>query len=297
MKWKRCGLMVLLFVVTSAGCVHESGCIRTGVVVAEAKVEKLAGGFKFTEGPAVDAQGNIFFTDIPNNRIHKWSFDGKLSTFLEDSGGANGLFFDKDGSLLACAGGSGQLVSISPDGSVTTVLTDKYQGNRFNSPNDLWVHPEGSIYFTDPRYGRRGELPQNGEHVYCLFGEGQRVIRVIEDMTRPNGVAGTPNGKLLYVADHGANKTYAYTINADGTLSDKRLFAAEGSDGMTIDNEGNVYLTGNVVSVYDSSGNRVEIIEVPERPSNVCFGGKDKQTLFITGRTSLYCLRMCVKGL
>jgi len=292
-KWY--GLMSLLNIILLTGCIEESASTKSSVVAPEAKVKKLAGGFRFTEGPATDAQGNIFFTDIPNNRIHKWSLDGKLSTFLENSGGANGLFFVKGGNLLACLGKRGQLVSISPNGSVT-VLTAMYQGKSFNSPNDLWQHPGGIIYFTDPRYGRRDNLPQDGEHVYCFFRDGQRLKRVIDDMVKPNGVVGSRDGKILYVADHGANKTYAYTINSDGTLSDKRLFAAEGSDGMTIDSEGNIYLTGKVVSVYDSKGNKVETIEVPERPSNLCFGGPDKQTLFITARTSLYSLRMRVRG-
>ena len=167
---------------------------------------------------------------------------------------------------------------------------------QFNSPNDLWPHPKGPIYFTDPRYGRRDDLPQDGEHVYCYIGDGKQVKRVIDDMVRPNGVIGSRDGKILYVADHGANKIYAYTINSDWTLSDKRLFAAEGSDGMTIDSENNIYLTGEMVSVYDSKGNKIEMIEVPERPSNLCFGGDGKQTLFITARTSLYSLDMRVRG-
>ena len=295
MNVKCYGLVSLLSIILLTGCSEKSTLTKTSVVAPEAKVEKLAGGFKFTEGPAPDAQGNIFFTDIPNNRIHKWSLEGKLSTFLENSGGANGLFFVKDGNLLACLGNKGQLVSVSPKGSVT-VLAAMFQEKSFNSPNDLWLHPKGKIYFTDPRYGQRDHLPQDGEHVYCLFRDDQQLKRVIDDMVRPNGVIGSREGKTLYVADHGANKTYAYTINSDGTLSDKRLFAAEGSDGMTIDSEGNIYLTGEVVSVYDSKGNKLETIEVPERPSNVCFGGSDKQTLFITARTSLYALRMCVKG-
>ncbi len=295
MNIKWFGLVLLLGMIFLMGCAKESSSVKSSVVATDAKVEKLAGGFRFTEGPASDAEGNIFFTDIPNNRIHKWSLDGKLSTFLENSGGANGLFFVKDGSLLACLGNRGQLVSISPNGSVT-VLAGNYQGKSFNSPNDLWQHPEGMIYFTDPRYGRREHLPQDGEHVYSFFGDGQRVKRVIDDMVRPNGVVGSRDGKILYVADHGANKTYAYTIKSDGTLSGKRFFAAEGSDGMTIDSEGNVYLTGEMVSVYDPKGNKVETIEVGERPSNVCFGGLDKQTLFITARTSLYSLGMRVRG-
>ena len=288
--------MLLSLAVTIAGCTKKIAPNELGIVASGAMPQKLADGFRFTEGPAVDAQGNIFFTDIPNSRIHKWSLDGRLSTFLEDSGRANGLFFDSDGNLLACAGGRGQLLSIDPQGKVT-VIADKHKGKPFNSPNDLWRHPKGGIYFTDPRYGRREDLPQDGEHVYFLSADRKRLIRVIDDMVRPNGIVGTADGKRLYVADHGADKTYVYTINPDGTLSGKRLFAAQGSDGMTLDERGNVYLTKNAVLVFDSAGKQIETVEVPERPANVCFGGKDKRTLFITAQTSLYSLRMQVKGL
>jgi len=265
------------------------------VVAPDAEVKKLAGGFGFTEGPAADAQGNIFFSDIPNNRIHKWSLDGRLSTFRENSGGANGLYFEKKGNLLACEGGGRRLVSIDPNGNVT-VLADKYQQKPFNSLNDLWLDSKGGIYFTDPRYGDRNDMQQNGEHVYYLTPDRKKVIRVIDDMTRPNGVTGTPDGKMLYVADHGGGNTFVYTINKDGTLSNKKLFASQASDGMTVDNKGNVYLTTGVVTVYNQYAEKIETIVVPEGPANVCFGGKDKKTLFITARTSLYSLKMTVKG-
>jgi len=291
MNTKRRALMVLLIFVTAMGsCVAGAGVVADG-----AKVEKLAGGFSFTEGPAADARGNIFFTDIPNNRIHKWSLDGKLSTFRENSGGANGLYFDEEGHLLVCEGGGRRLVSIDRNGKVS-VLADEYQGKKFNSLNDLWIDPKGGVYFTDPRYGGRDGMEQDGEHVYYLSPDRKKLTRVINDMVRPNGVIGTPDGKTLYVADHGGRKTFAYKIEQDGTLSGKKLFAPEGSDGMTIDNEGNIYLTGRVVSVYNKDGDKIEEIKVPEGPANVCFGGSDNQTLFITARTSLYSVKMRVKG-
>ena len=269
---------------------------KRSVVAEGAKVEKLAGDFKFTEGPASDAKGNIYFSDIPNNRIHKWSLDGKLSTFRENSGGANGLFVDKKGNVLACEGGGRRLVSIDPKGNVT-ILADKYQGKRFNSLNDLWIDPKGGIYFTDPRYGPRDDMEQDGEHVYYLSPDRKNIIRVVNDMVRPNGLVGTPDGKLLYIADHGGNKTYVYNINKDGTLSNKKLFAPEGSDGMTIDNEGNIYLTGKGVTVFNAEGKQIEHIDVPrDWTANVTFGGKDRQTLFITAQDSFYALRMRVKG-
>ena len=291
MKMKLYIVTALLLLAASTGYCGE----KQSVVAPGAQVIKLTGGFSFTEGPASDAAGNIFFTDIPNNRIHKWSLDGKLTIFRKNSGGANGLFFDKSGNLLTCEGGGRRLVSISPQGKVE-VLAEEYQGKQLNSLNDLWIDPKGGIYFTDPRYGRRDNMQQDGEHVYYLPPEGKEIKRVIDDMVRPNGVIGTPDGKILYVTDHGGGKTFRYTINKDGTLSNKKLFAPEGSDGMTIDNQGNVYLTRGAVAVYNKNGEKIEVIKVPEGPANVCFGGKDKSTLFITARTSLYSVRMRVSG-
>jgi gluconolactonase len=290
MSKKQYCLITLLFMATAS-----YGAEKVSVVAEGAKVEKLAGGFKFTEGPAADVEGNIFFTDIPNNRIHKWTTDGKLITFKQDSGGANGLYFDKDGNLLVCEGDRRRVVSIGRNGR-KKVLADKYNDKQLNSPNDLWADPKGGIYFTDPRYGSRDGMEQGGEYVYYLSPDRKRFIRVIDDMVRPNGVIGTADGKTLYVADHGGGKTFEYCINEDGTLSNKKLFAPEGSDGMTIDNQGNIYLTTNVVAVYNKNGEKIETIEVPEQPANVCFGGKDKQTLFITARTSLYSVRMRVSS-
>jgi gluconolactonase len=294
MNAKTCGLMMVLAVVVGLNAAEA------GVVADGAKVGKLAGGFGFAEGPAADAHGNILFSDIPNNRIYKWSLDGKplvgkLSVFRENSDGANGLYFDKNGNLLACEGTGRRLVSIDPQGRVV-VLADKYQGKRFNSLNDLWIDPKGGVYFTDPRYGSREGMEQDGEHVYYLSPDRKKLTRVISDMVRPNGLIGTPDGKTLYVADQGGGKTFAYKVNKDGTLTGKRLFAPEGSDGMTIDSEGNVYLATRVVAVYNKNGLKIDSIEVPEQPANLTFGGSDNQTLFVTARTSLYAVRMRVRG-
>ncbi len=265
------------------------------LVKGAAKVGKLAGGFVFTEGPAADAKGNVYFSDIPNNKIHIWSLEGNLSTFIENSEGANGLYFDKDGNLIACQGGGKKLVSIDSRGKVT-VLADKYNDKPFNSLNDLWLSPDGGVYFTDPRYGSRENMGQDGEHVYYLSADRKRLIRVIDDMVKPNGLIGTPDGKLLYVTDPGSRKTFVYTIDKDGLLSNKKLFAKQGGDGMTIDNKGNVYLATDAVTIYNRAGERIEEIEVPERPSNLCFAGRDNDILFITARTSLYSIQMQVKG-
>ena len=269
---------------------------ETGLVASGAKVTKLADGFLFTEGPACDARGNVFFSDIPNSRIHQWSTDGKLSTFRENSGKANGLFFDRAGDLLACEGGARRLTKTSPDGKVT-VLADSYAGKKFNSPNDLWIDPEGGVYFSDPRYGPQEGLQQDGFHVYYLTPDHKRVIRVIDDLVKPNGVLGASDGSKLYVADAGGRKTYVYRIGPKGSLIERKLFAPQGSDGMTLDERGNLYLTGRPgVVVYDRNRKWIGTIKVPEGPANVCFGGKDRKTLFITARTSLYSVPMSVRG-
>ncbi len=287
------GLAALLF---SLSCFAV--CLRAAaeeLVAPGAKVERLADGFAFTEGPACDAEGNVYFSDIPNERIHKWSLDGKLTTFRENTGRANGLYFDRSGNLLACEGGTRRLTSISPDGKAT-VLADSFQGKKLNSPNDLWIEPRGGVYFTDPRYGGQEGLEQDGFHVYYLPPDRKPLVRVLDDLVKPNGVVGTADGKLLYVADAGDNKTYVYHIRPDGSLTGRRLVAPVGSDGMTLDEKGNLYLTRGVVHVYSPEGKKLAAIDVPEAPANVCFGGKDRRTLFITARKGLYSIRMKVRG-
>jgi gluconolactonase len=271
-----------------------------GVLADGAKLEKLAEGFKFTEGPAADAAGNVFFTDQPNDRILKWSVDGKLSTFLEPCGRSNGLCFDRDGNLWACADARNELWSINPAGKVTVVVKD-YRGKLLNGPNDVWIRPDQGIYFTDPFYQRaywkRGPAEQDVQGVYYLSPDRKKLERVLGDLKQPNGIIGTPDGKTLYVADIGAGRTFAYDIQEDGSLAKGRLFCKLGSDGMTIDSDGNVYLTGVGVTVFDRTGKQIEHIAVPEVwTANVCFGGRDRQTLFVTAMGRLYGLRMRVKG-
>lgn len=281
--------------ITLTAMISSIPALAGDLIAPGAMVEKLAGGFAFTEGPACDAEGSIYFSDIPNERIHKWSVDGKLTTFREDSGRANGLFFDKEGNLLACEGGNRRLTLIAPDGKVT-VLADSYKGKKLNSPNDLWIDPKGGVYFSDPRYGRDMEIEQDGFHVYYLPPGGKGLVRVIGDLVKPNGVLGTSDGKLLYVADAGDGKTYVYKIQADGSLADRKLIAPVGSDGMTLDEKGNLYLTRNVVHVYSPDGKLMTQIDIPEAPANACFGGEDRKTLFITARKGLYSLKMNVRG-
>ena len=263
------------------------------------EVEELSGDFSFTEGPAVDAEGNVYFTDIPPHLILIWTVENQLDTFRINSGRANGLYFDKDENLLICEGEKGQISSISPTGDYNAIAT-QYAEKRFNQPNDLWPDPKGGVYFTDPKYGgEEGPLPQDGMHVYYITPDHTSVIRVCDDLEKPNGILGTPDGKTLYVTDSEGGKTYKYAIQEDGSLTDKTLFVAVGCDGMTLDKEGNVYLTTNgkqAVDIFSPAGELLESIKVPQQPSNLCFGGKDRNQLFITARTSIYRVEMNTQG-
>ncbi|MDR1524726.1 MAG: SMP-30/gluconolactonase/LRE family protein [Tannerella sp.] len=272
-------------------------------LIAEgAKVTLLAGGFRFTEGPATDKDGNVYFTDQPNNRILKWSVeDETLSVFNENTGRANGLYFDKEGHLLSCSDQENEIWAFDMDGNHRILLTD-FEGKKLNGPNDLWVHPNGGIYFTDPLYKRdywtrNPERQQDGEHVYYLSPDRKKVIRVATDLEKPNGIIGSPDGRLLYVADIKAGKTYVYEIRPDATLANKKLFASMGSDGMTMDSNGNIYLTGKGVTVFNPEGEQVAHIPVEAGwTANACFGGKDMKTLFITASEYFYGLKMNVAG-
>ncbi len=263
------------------------------------KVVLAGGGYSFTEGPSASDDGSVYFTDQPNDKIDIWHENGSITTFSQKSERANGTYFNRKGELVACADLHNRLVCFKADRQILT-LAENYNGYHFNGPNDLWIDPEGGIYFSDPYYHREywatghAEM-QDTRGVYYLSPEG-KITRVIGDFKQPNGLIGTPDGKTLYVSDINDRKIWKYNITQDGTLSNKTLFAPEGSDGMTIDKKGNVYLTNKFVSVYNPKGENIAKIEVPEQPSNLCFGGKKRNILFITARTSVYILKMKVRG-
>jgi gluconolactonase len=290
-----CG--VSLFCSTIAVTAADSSILAPG-----AKPEKITSDYQFTEGPATDKQGNVFFTDQPNDRIVKWSTDGKFSDWMKPAGRSNGIYFDKDGNLVTCADEKNELWSISPDKKVT-VLVKNFDGKQLNGPNDLVIRPDGNIYFTDPLYPRdywktRGKaMEQPGQYVYFLDRKSGALRPVEKELKQPNGIALTPDGKMLYVADLGARKTYTYEVAANGDLTGKKLFNSMGSDGMTLDSEGNLYETGRGVTVFNPKGEKIEEIAIPEQwTGNVVFGGKDGKTLFITASKSVYTVAMKVSG-
>jgi gluconolactonase len=296
----RTGALFIAFLLSTSPVVLAQRAKKSAVVAKGADVKLLSSDFKFTEGPAVDAEGNVFFTDQPNDRIMKWSPDDGITLYMEGTGRANGLYFDREGNLLACADANNELWMISKNKEVKVLVRD-YNGKKLNGPNDLWVDPKGGVYFTDPFYKRdywtRTEKEIEQENVYYLSPDKSALTMVMSDFVRPNGIVGKSDGKTLYVADIGAGKTYAFRIQPDGSLSDRKLFADMGSDGMTIDEKGNVYLSGKGVTVFSPAGKKIDHVAV-EAPwtANVCFGGKDLKTLFITASTSVFTLKMKVKG-
>ena len=237
-----------------------------------------------------------------------YTTDGKLETFMQPSGRSNGLYFDGGGQLVSCADENTELWRINVDTKQHVVLAKVYAGKQFNGPNDVWEAPNGDLYFTDPFYKRdwwtHTAQPQDIRGVYLLkynhprSSLGQEPVRVVDDLNTPNGIIGTPDGKTLYVADIGAGKTYAYEIQPNGTLTGKRLFCEMGSDGMTIDCCGNVYLTNQKgVTVFNPSGRQIEQIKIPQGwTANVTFGGKERNMLFITALRGVYTLQMNVHG-
>ena len=290
-------LLIAAFIIqfTTAGCENDEETETTestGILNESAELNLITDGFEFAEGPAYNSE-YLFFSDIGANTIYKWSEEDGISAFNSNSGGANGLYFDNTGNLYACEGAAKQVVIYEITGQ-KQILASEFNGVPLNEPNDLWIAQNGNVYFSDPVY--TGTLTQDGEHVYCVSSSNGEISRVADDLIRPNGIVGNDEGTVLYITDHGAGKTYRYTIEFNGSLSNKELFVSVGADGLTIDNEGNVYLASNDILVYNSTGELIETINVPGTLTNLCFGGVEGKTLFITTHDALYSLDMNVQG-
>jgi len=312
-KWRQRLLysaMVLYIIVAALSChtARTNGPAQHGSVSPDsilapgAKLQLISNQFSFTEGAAVDKAGNVFFTDQPNDKIWKYSIDGKLSVFKDKAGRSNGMYFDRNDNLITCADEHDELWSIDPQGKVTALIRS-YLGYRLNGPNDLWIDPKGGIYMTDPYYQRdywdrnKPDSGLGGQFVYYLYPDKRAFTIAEKNVVQPNGIVGTPDGQHLFVVDIGAGLIYKYDIQQDGSLINRQLFVKELADGITLDDRGNLYCAGRGVTVYNKDGKRIAHIDVPEQwTANLCFGGKNKNVLFITASKSLYAIPTLVKG-
>lgn len=288
-----CGWVVAM----SLGCVGATGA--EVVVDLTGAVEKVAGEFKFTEGPVwVAAKNELLFSDIPADRIVR--FDGATAaTFREPSNNSNGLTLDKQGRLIACEHGARRVSRTEADGRVVT-LADRFEGKRLNSPNDVVVRSDGAIYFTDPPYGVKPEDRElDFQGVYRLSPDGATLTLVVRDFVKPNGLAFSPDESRLYVADTERGHIRVFDVASDGALSGGRVFAeTPNADGMKVDTKGNVFCTAKPgVMVFDPAGRHLGTIIAPERPANCAFGDPDWRSLYITARTGLYRIRLNVPGI
>lgn len=295
---KQFAFSLALFVLIVISCEAQE---NNSIIKEGAMLTLVAEDYDFTEGPAVNNNGDVYFTDQPNDRIMKWEASSNtISTYLQPSGRSNGLYFDHDGNLLSCADEKNELWRIDMEKNATVLVAD-FEGKLLGGPNDLWVDSDGGIYFTDPLYDRPWWEPSENRieerRVYYITPSVSEVRIVAKGFVQPNGIIGSADGKTLYLADIGNKMTYSFSIVDQGKLSNRQLFCELGSDGMTIDNKGNVYLTGDGVTVFDKTGKQISHIKVPEKwTANVTFGGPDQNILFITAMDSVYTLAMNVNG-
>ena len=265
---------------------------------------RLLTEMQFTEGPAADAQGNVYFTDIPANTIYKVDLAGQRTTFTDKARHANGLMFRRDGQLVACEM-DGQIAVWDVSGKQRRVIVEGHQGNRFNACNDLALDQHGGVYLSDPHFRSPRPLPQGTMAVYYADDQGN-TTRLIDDLPAPNGVMLSPDEKTLYVCPSGQAEMMAYPIDAPGKIGGGRVFCRltqaegeenRGADGLALDAKGNLYITSGLgLQVFDPAGKLLGVISIPERPSNVTFGGKNHQTLYVTARTSLYTIATDAQG-
>lgn len=265
--------------------------------------EKVAGGFQFTEGPVWHPDGYLLFSDIPASRIYQWRPGGEQTVWREGSGNSNGLTLDRQGRLIACEHGGRRVSRTEADGTVAA-LAERYRGGRLNSPNDVVVRSDGAIYFTDPPYGiepAQREQPLNG--VYRILPDGE-IELLADDFDRPNGLAFAADERTLYIGDSPRRHVRAFDVLADGRLANSRVLCdmdhpQPGSpDGMKLDAAGHLYVAGATgVWVFEPDGTHLGVVTLPERPANLAWGDEDRQTLYVTARTSLYRIRTKVAGL
>lgn len=277
--------------------------LKLKTLIEDGDPELLAASFQFTEGPIWQADGSLIFSDIPANRLYRWTAAEGAKVWREPTGNANGNTLDRQGRLLTCEH-SGRRVSRTEANGTVIALAERYQGGRLNSPNDIVVKSNGVVYFTDPPYGiqpEEREQPCNG--VYRILPDGALEL-LVDDFERPNGLAFSPDESILYIDDSPRRHVRAFDVRSDGTLANSRIVAdmdhpQPGSpDGMKIDEAGHLYVTGATgVWVFEPNGELLGVITTPERPANCAWGDADRKSLYITAHTSLYRVRTKVAGL
>lgn len=276
--------------------------MKLNTLIERGNPEKLAGDFQFTEGPIWQADGSLLFSDIPASRIYRWTADGGAQVWREPTGNSNGLTLDREGRLIACEHSGRRVSRTEADGTVAAIASH-FNGGKLNSPNDVVVKSDGVVYFTDPPYGiqpAEREQPVNG--VYRILTDGTLEL-LVDDFDRPNGLAFSPDESILYIDDSPRRHVRAFDVRPDGTLANSRILAdmdhpQPGSpDGMKIDEEGHLYVTGATgVWVFEPNGELLGVVVTPERPANCAWGDADRKSLYITAQTSLYRVRVKVAG-
>lgn len=262
------------------------------------QVERVATGFKFTEGPAWSHEGFLLFSDIPANRIMKYQPGKGAAVWREPSNRANGSAYDAQGRLYICESGARRIVRLDRKGAVE-VLADRYQGKRFNEPNDIVVRRDGHVYFTDPAWGAAAEQRELDFYGVYHLSPRRELELVARPAGRPNGLALSPNGKVLYVDNSDEKNVRAYDLDRSGRATNERVLVSgiEGvPDGMKVDEAGNLYVAARAVEVYSPEGKHLDTIGMPETPANCAWGDADLQSLYVTARTSLYRVRLLAKG-
>jgi gluconolactonase len=266
--------------------------------MTDREINKVAAGYRYLSGAVWSRDGYVLFADVPSNQILRWIPGQKPDAFMEDAQGASGMAYDSQGRLYLCEGRARRVVRIDKKKHMEP-LAEKWQGKRFNAPNDIVVRRDGNAYFTDPAFGyQQDQRDLDFYGVFRITSKGELEL-VSKSQTRPNGVALSPNGRILYVSDSDRRAVRAYDLDKSGAASNERTFI-RGIDGvpagMCVDEKGNLYLTGKSVQVYSPEGKRISHIELPSTSSNCAFGEADLQSLLITAGPSLYRVRLNVKG-